>query len=324
MKTKTRIGRKAARSRSARTAIRTAGFAGAAAAAAAALLAAGCAGPKTAKEGERVVRDAAGGRVVATVPAIDDLPIAYEVRGRGNPALVFVHCWACNRNFWREQVDEFAKDHLVVTIDLAGHGESGKSRSAWSIEGLGADVRTVVETLDLSRVLLVGHSMGGPVCLEAARLLPGRVRGVIAVDTLHDADFLFPPEAMLALTARYEADYAGAMKELVGTMFPPGADPALVNWVVGEASAADRRATLELFKDFPNLDLPRMFREAGVPIRAINAAPTRAGVMPTSLEHNRKYADFDVTLIDGVGHYVQLEKPREFNAALKAAVRELD
>lgn len=262
--------------------------------------------------------------VTVTTHSIDGIPLVYDVRGEGDLALVFVHCWACNREFWREQVDVFARDHRVVTIDLPGHGASGKARSTWSIEGLGADVRTVLEEQGLSRVILIGHSMGGPVCLEAARLLPGRVRGIIAVDTLHDAEFRIPEETILALAARYESNYAGAMRDFIGSMFPPGADSSIVRWVIDQASAADPGSTIALFEDFPNLDLRKMFRDARVPIRAINAAPTRAGVMPTSLEHNRKYADFDVTLIDGVGHFLQLEKPQEVNSALKKFIAEMD
>ena len=53
-----------------------------------------------------------------TAPAPDGLEIAYEVRSGGDPALVFIHCWSCDREVWRNQVDVFSGDHLVVTLDL--------------------------------------------------------------------------------------------------------------------------------------------------------------------------------------------------------------
>jgi alpha-beta hydrolase superfamily lysophospholipase len=71
-----------------------------------------------------------------TVASGDGVPVVYDVRGAGDTAVVFVHCWACNRHFWREQADVFASQYRVVTIDLAGHGDSGKDRSRWSILGL--------------------------------------------------------------------------------------------------------------------------------------------------------------------------------------------
>jgi pimeloyl-ACP methyl ester carboxylesterase len=58
----------------------------------------------------------------------DDVTIAYQVQGEGKPALVFVHGWGINRTYWNAQLTYFAKKHHVVTIDLAGHGESGQDR----------------------------------------------------------------------------------------------------------------------------------------------------------------------------------------------------
>jgi len=126
--------------------------------------------------------------LAAIVPAPDGVPIHYSVRGKGDPALVFVHCWSCDRKLWDNQVSVFSKDHRVVTIDLPGHGESGKGRKDWSIGGFGEDVKTVVGKLGLRRVVLIGSSMGGPVALEAARRMPERVVAIVPVDTLHNVE----------------------------------------------------------------------------------------------------------------------------------------
>ncbi|HZN00030.1 MAG TPA: alpha/beta hydrolase, partial [Pyrinomonadaceae bacterium] len=87
------------------------------------------------------------------VNASDGVPIHYTVQGKGEPALVFIHCWSCDGNLWENQVPEFAKKHRVVTIDLPGHGQSGQGRKTWSIESYGDDVKTVVTKLDLKRVV---------------------------------------------------------------------------------------------------------------------------------------------------------------------------
>jgi pimeloyl-ACP methyl ester carboxylesterase len=74
-----------------------------------------------------------------------------------------------------------------------------------------------------------------------------------------------------------------------------------------------------LMRSFGEIDMERWFSEAGVPIRAINAAaPT-----PTRVETNRKYADFDAVLMEGVGHYPHMTRPEAFNPLLLAAVSEL-
>lgn len=58
-------------------------------------------------------------RSTAVVNAADGVPIHYQVQGKGEPALVFVHCWGCDRTIWENQVPEFAKNHRVVTQALA-------------------------------------------------------------------------------------------------------------------------------------------------------------------------------------------------------------
>ncbi len=129
-----------------------------------------------------------------TVRSADGTPIHYLVDGSGEPALVLIHGWACDASYWDNQVPAFAATHRVVRVDLAGHGASGAQRARYTVQAFGEDVRAVVEQEKLGRVILVGHSMGGDVMLEAARLLPGKVLGLVAVDTLHDVTERLDPK----------------------------------------------------------------------------------------------------------------------------------
>ncbi len=58
---------------------------------------------------------------------INGVSINYEVSGQG-PALVLLHGWTENHNFWKFQIPAFTKDYMVLTIDLRGHGESDKPK----------------------------------------------------------------------------------------------------------------------------------------------------------------------------------------------------
>lgn len=258
----------------------------------------------------------------ATVDAPDGLPVVYDARGQGDTALVLIHCWSCNRGFWREQIDFLTGSYRVVTLDLGGHGESGSAREAWTISGLAPDVVAVADELGLQRMILIAHSMGGPVALEAARLMPGRVLGIVAVDTLQDADFEFPEEMAAQMLTAFESDFAGTMRNMFSVMAAEGMDETLRSWIVEQALASNETVAVALMKDFPNLDYPTMFTAAGVPIRSINAAASERSVA-TNIEGNRRYADFDAVLMEGVGHFLQLQKPEEFNDHLLAFVDEL-
>src|SRR5262245_6694829 len=99
---------------------------------------------------------AIGGQVDAapvkkTVRADDGLNLVCEVRGHGGTALVFLHGWCGDREYWKHQANAFAADYRVVTLDQAGHGESGKDRKAWTANSLAADVDSVVKALGLKR-----------------------------------------------------------------------------------------------------------------------------------------------------------------------------
>jgi pimeloyl-ACP methyl ester carboxylesterase len=94
-----------------------------------------------------------------TVSSFDGVPISYEVHGSGKPALVFVHGWSCDRSYWDAQRIPLSNHYQIVTVDLAGHGQSGMGREEWTIASYGEDVAAVVKELDLENAILIGHSM---------------------------------------------------------------------------------------------------------------------------------------------------------------------
>ena len=254
------------------------------------------------------------------VPAADGVPIHYSVQGKGEPALVFVHCWSCDRHLWDNQVAAFAKNHRVVTIDLPGHGESGQQRKKWSIEEYGQDVKQVVTKLDLKRVILVGSSMGGPIALEAARRMPERVVGIVPVDTLQNADQKIPPEQLENILKQLRADYKGTVTSMMNQFFfAPGSPVAVKNRVINEAVSRPPDLALAILEAVMGYDQAQGLSGVKVPIHAINS-----DLNPTNLEVNRKYAaQFDVAVIKGVGHYPMLEDPARFNALLTEAIAAL-
>ena len=162
-----------------------------------------------------------------SVRSADGVSVRYESFGRGEPALVLVHCWSCDRHLWDAVVPRLAKQRRVVTLDLAGHGESGRDRKDWTIPAFGEDVRAVVEALGLRKVILAGHSMGGPVILEAARGLPGRVVGLIPVDTCLNVEQTNSPEEVAGLIGGFEKDYRDTAERFPRQyMFVVKSDPA--------------------------------------------------------------------------------------------------
>jgi len=254
-----------------------------------------------------------------TVVSADSVEIAYTVRGEGEPALVFVHGWCCDGTYWRDQVDHFSKTHKVVTVDLGGHGKSGMGREAWTIEAFGEDVVAVVEKLGLDDVILVGHSMGGAVNIEAARRMPGHVVGLIGADTYQNLEQEFSKEQRDGLLSTFRADFAGMTEAFVRGMFTPGADSVLVAKVAGDMSSAPPEVGIGAMESLLGYKTVGAFEGLKIPVYAINS-----DLFPTDVEAGRRQAySFEVTYMPGRGHFVMLEDPETFDTLLAGVIDEI-
>ena len=262
----------------------------------------------------------ASGSILGTTPSADGVKIHYEAVGTGETALVFVHCWSCDRHLWDGQVAAFARDYRFVTLDLAGHGESGRDRTAWTIEAFGEDVAAVVRRLELKHVVLVGHSMGGSVILEAARRLPGRIEGLVPVDTLLDVESKTTPAEVDGFLAPLSADYKTAVAKFIRDfMFVPTSDPKLIESIVAKTLAAPPDIAIAALRSTFSYDAAPAFESIKAPIHAINGDK-----FPTDVEGNRRHApQYRVTVMKGVGHYLMLERPEEFGRLLRETLESL-
>jgi pimeloyl-ACP methyl ester carboxylesterase len=261
-----------------------------------------------------------GETINGRAPSSDGVEIAYTTRGSGSVALVLIHGGLADRSFWAAQLEGLSDRFRVVALDLGGHGESSQERKAYTVDTWAEDVRAVADALGLDRIVLVGNSLGGAVALAAARILSGRVLGVIGVDTLHDLTYTVDPASAHAQAVAFRKDFAGSCRAMVGSLFHPGKEPELRAWAERRMQATSPEVVVSMMEGFAGYDTAAAARAAGVPIRAING-----DLWPTRTNVNRGVAkDFDVTVITGAGHYLMLERPAEFNRILADAVRDLE
>lgn len=254
------------------------------------------------------------------VRSADGVEIAYADQGSGPVTIVFIHGGLADRTFWAPQFVLLSGRYRLVAVDLAGHGASGANRERWTIAAWASDVCAVVNALKLPRVVLVGNSLGGPVALEAATLLKGRAIGVIGVDTLHLATQSIPAGDAHARAEAFRKDFAGACHGMVEALFHPGAQAELRAWAERRMCAARPAVAVGMMEGFGGYDMAKAFRNAGVPIRAING-----DLWPTQTEVNRTITpDFQAVIMKDAGHYPMLERPAEFNRLLVKFVQELD
>jgi pimeloyl-ACP methyl ester carboxylesterase len=259
--------------------------------------------------------------IVDSAISADGNEIHYQVQGQGKPALIFIHGWCCDRSYWDAQLPYFAQKYIVVAIDLAGHGESGLDRKEWTMGAFGEDVVAVVNKLNLEQVVLIGHSMGGPVILEAARRMPQRFIGLVGVDTLEDFEFKLTQEQIDDWFTPLRSNFAEATRDFVRTMFTPNSDPALVEKIVADMSSAPQEVglgALEGYVDFQNNEMIQVLQEVQAPIVCINSDK-----YPTNAEANQQYApSFKAVIMSGVGHFNMIEDSETFNRLLEETIQE--
>lgn len=265
------------------------------------------------------VASCGGGGRTATVASPDGVRIAYSVAGSGDVTVVLVHGWSCDRSYWDHQVEALAQRYRVVRVDLAGHGESGLGRQSYTTRAFAKDVAAVVDAVGPARVVLVGHSMGGPVCVETARILPDRVVGVIGIDTLQRPTFGLTADQIRGVVAPFHADFPGQTDTFVRSMFTADADSVLVARIASDMAAAPPAVAISALSEHLAHDLAPALAELDLPIRCLNADK-----WPTDVQAWADYAGgFEVEIMPGVGHFLMIEKPDEFNRRLIAIIDNL-
>jgi pimeloyl-ACP methyl ester carboxylesterase len=243
--------------------------------------------------------------------------IRYTASGpAGGPTLVLIHGWACNRNDFDAVTDHLPEDHRVLAVDLAEHGESRSTRDVWTIEEFARDVAAVLEAESVNTAVVAGHSLGGAVAVEVARLLPRTVSHVVALDSLTYLS-LFPAqtaEQTDAMVRMFREDFAAAVRGLVEGGSPAGFDPALEDAYFEKMVAVRQPAGLRSIEGLVHWDMDAALRDTKQPITvfAVRDLAAREAV--------DRYGDrFDIVLVDLGSHHFPVEAP-EGTAKLLAGI----
>ncbi len=253
----------------------------------------------------------------------DGVQISYEVYGSGEPTLVFVHGWSCDARYWRAQVPGFSGKYRVVVLDLAGHGHSGTTRSAYTMRAFGEDVRAVAEATGSRKVILIGHSMGGSVIAEAARFLPGRVIGLIGIDTLENIEYPMTREEHKKMIAPLEKDFRIGSRQFIGEMISPQTDPQLREWILSDVSSSPPSVALsamnEMMTQYVTGEAAKVFEQIRIPVVTVNG-----DLWPINYDANRRHMfSYNAIVIKKADHFLMMNRPEEFNSALEKAIQML-
>ena len=244
---------------------------------------------------------------------VDGLTINYKSVGTG-PTIVFVHGWTCDLSSWDQQVPAFSKKYRVVTLDLPGHGKSPLPKDGkLSMDLFARAVEAVRVENKADRMVLVGHSMGGPVIRQYAHLYPAHVAGLVAVDGPLDMRG-FPPPNFSAPPPLAGAEGLKTRETMIRGMFVPSTSPAIQDHVLkmmlGAPEATAAGAMAAMFD--PSIRWADPIKAPSLQVVA------GTGQVPDVQKIREVLPAFEASQVAGTGHFLMLEKPAEFNQRLTA------
>jgi pimeloyl-ACP methyl ester carboxylesterase len=262
------------------------------------------------------------GRAPSQFAKLDDIGIHYKSLGQGDAALVFIHGWTCDLTFWRAQVPAFDGKVRIVLIDLPGHGQSDKPKSAYTMDLFARATNAVLEDAGVKSAVLVGHSMGTPVVRQFYRLYPKKTRALVAVDGAL-RPFATNKEEIDKFVGRYKkSDYKEMIGAAVDSMFSKDAPADLRKRVKEVMQSAPQHVVVGALE--ASLD-PAIWKDdpIKVPLQVLMAKA------PFWNEDYEKYVrklapQVDYQKMEGVGHFLMMEKPKEFNDLLTLFLKKQD
>ena len=246
--------------------------------------------------------------------------------------VVFVHGYTCDRSDWRRQIDFFAGKTRTFAPDLRGHGSNPGAPADCSIETYGADIAALLEEHDLRDTLLVAHSMGCRVALQAHLGAQQRVGALALIDGSFRGEDRDPAEAERAMRASIEAEgYANFARRLIGEMFLHRGAESEAAIARGLRLAADSGIALygRMIR-WDSVQARGALAAVKVPLLAIQSTtvvpgrgrvPLKPGDTIPWLDMIRELApQARIEIIPGVGHFTQLEAPERVNNLLSSLV----
>jgi pimeloyl-ACP methyl ester carboxylesterase len=265
-----------------------------------------------------------------------DASLRYEVAGSGSPFVVLVHGAMCSHADWAHQLAELSAWFTVLAPDLRGHGASTAPFTSCTIGQFGSDIHAMIESLGLTPVILVGHSLGARVAISAAGERPDNVEGLVLLDgsRTFGPGPLAPHEDALRLTDQQLSEW---MSRTIEAAIGPFADAAVRTHVSTTMRSTPIGLMRALLADWQDWDINRYDPALAalppdLPVLAIQSTRVQTSARRQSLTADARstpYLDYlrhhvpslNTIVLPQVGHFSMLEAPGEISRAIRNFAR---
>lgn len=244
---------------------------------------------------------------------LDGMRVRYVDGGKGEEAVVFVHGWTCNAEFWRMQAPAFEPKTRVLALDLPGHGRSeGPEGVAYSMDLFARAIDAVMRDAGVKRAVLVGHSMGVPVVRQFYRRYPEKTLALVLVDGALRP--FAPRAAMEQFMAPLRANYKEAAGRMVDGMLQPVKSDALKQEIRTAMLSTPPHVAVGAMEGMMDESVWKE-DQIKVPVLAVHAKSPFWGADYEQFVR-RLAPDLDFRVWEGVSHFLMMDRPEEFNRAL--------
>ncbi|WP_456467663.1 alpha/beta fold hydrolase [Archaeoglobus sp.] len=243
--------------------------------------------------------------------------VYYEVEDGGEPALVFVHGWTANMNFWKEQRRYFSGRNKMLFVDNRGHGKSEKplEYKYYRFENFVSDLNSVVEDAGLENFVLIGHSFGTMISMKYCVEYPDKILALILIGggtrikTLHK--FGYPFARVFASLA-----YNTSSRYVAKLAFGKNAGE-LREWGWKQAMEyTPSYSAMNVYKTLTKIDLRDAAKKIEKPTLIIVGDEDALLPVSKSKELNRLICNSKLVVVPNAGHCVMLERPDEVNRVM--------
>jgi pimeloyl-ACP methyl ester carboxylesterase len=248
----------------------------------------------------------------------EGIKVHYESYGSGEEALVFIHGWTCDLTFWRGQEPVYST-HRSLLIDMPGHGESDKPKTAYPSEFFARAIDAVLTDAQVDRVVLIGHSLGAGIAYTFLRLYPEKVKSLVVVDAYVSRPPP-PPATNAALSyypqrARSLSGPQGKKNFLrqVDAMFSNRTPPTLREEIRAKMLATPeyvRVAAVTSISRLPARDPAETFALPALAV--LSRVPAARAAQMRSI-----FPKLQIEKWENYGHFLMMEDPERFNRTLE-------
>ncbi|TRX56583.1 alpha/beta fold hydrolase [Thalassomonas sp. M1454] len=244
----------------------------------------------------------------------------FAIRGEGSPVLLIHGLFGSLENL-NMVARELETSYQVISVDVRNHGSSFHHKSM-DYNDLATDIFALLDHLEIEKIAVLGHSMGGKIAMQCALTSPQRIDKLIVADI---APVLYPPhhnqiiEGLLSIDLSGISNRQDADKQLAKYVSEPGVRQFLLkNLVKGEQGFFWRANINAVNEDYQNIAKGQVsstpYLGDTLFIKGSNSTYILAEHKPTIAQ---LFPNSKGRIIQGTGHWLHAEKPAAFNKIVK-------